>query len=580
MRDNGSQTVICSSAFSQKAANNRNNRPQVWKLAREQLSAKGELFVVANAVNDSVDSHGATEIAINIIHDVYYSNPQADVIMSLQQAFQDANTLLHQIFNGHQPENKVAINCAAVVLTRDGIYYTQTGTSAAYHISKNKIEKLNGVQKTVRSSDKVNSSNHNGFCTEVLKDGDALGFYEQINISIQQKRPLRNGDHFMLCSHNLANLDQEEIKEMVLKRTPQQASRKLVTMADHPGVKNNLIVQIIQVNSASEPSILARLNNLRFFKSNFWRWLLPAFAVLIFVNAALLITKYRELINPPLSDKLAKPVVQPAFNPAQHSNSVIADKVSDSELSATATKSRGQTEFTATSPDNSTRDQNETNLSMTARRSDGPKLNQAVSYPLVAAGAMPVDKLNIIAEMVMGNLKTEELTTIDLAISQDKMIFFNRQKRIKLINQTEYSDLSFQIQTKKLSNSTQGRFGIIFGYRALNRRPYETYYLYAVNGSQVILQKYANFKKQLITTMPVKLDSSSNAQTIQLKVVQYGPYLELHANQQRVFFWQADENIRGRVGIFVDPNTPVEFSKIKSSNSLYLKKMTTSMRLE
>ncbi|MFQ5754420.1 MAG: hypothetical protein ACE5HI_20775, partial [bacterium] len=301
-------------------------------------------------------------------------------------------------------------------------------------------------------------------------------------------------------------------------------------------------------------------------------WFLPAAFFLLILLAVYQLSYKRQNV---IDEQLTQPVLQKA--------EVLANLVNSSKLknaeerkveTALADSERMNNELERLNSENDKPSEGGTYLAAGNNNKTG--MSRSNRQLLKKRKTINYDGLGIFTRMMTNAWDFASLTDEDFNVKDGKLTFLNSAKRKKALHQTEFSDLSIQVQARVIVSDLKGRFGIILGYNLMNSRPYETFYLFSVHKqNQFLLQKFSNFKKELLVAIPAKVDSMDDLSNVQLKATIYGPYLELYVNQKRIYVWQEENDIRGRVGFYVDPNIQVEFSDFKTCNTSYLKKLTS-----
>ncbi|MFQ5825606.1 MAG: protein phosphatase 2C domain-containing protein [bacterium] len=630
------KTIISFSIYSHKRFQQPQNQDYDGKFPREHLTPKGQLFVVANGINGHPESRAASEMVVNIINQVYYSDPSKDIVASLRQAFKDANTLLYELFNSNDYNQKMGISCTALVLTKDQVYIAHIGNNLAYRITRHMIEKLTNNtlvgemhhQAILSKKDSIMHQNRS-------KQSFALGLESSVNIAVKRTIPIKTGDCYLLCSDGLVNIDDQEIKNIVLSNTPKQACKKLIYFAN----KSNINVQVIRIKSVSLKPFWAKPLSIKLLSANKIRSLSVALLFLLaiaiiyksrdkFTNQIVKFSKLFRLQNEDLlvkqpnpfeqriaeSQKVKKMVAeaniffhsgkldsalqtyqailqsypmhlgaiyainqlaeayknkanffhqkayyQQALNffrkaaQLQPNNKELLNRISESEKKLQTIPSSNTLivaeKKNKVSYDNSTNNQVMSTNSLKSARLDIKKRKQTYEWNFL------------------------HLAEEDHEVKNGKIIFLDSPNRKKVLYRSELANFSIQVQAKVINSNFKGRYGIILGYKTMDEEPYETFYLFSVfRQKQFLLQKYSNFKKELIISIPTRVDQINDDRSVQLKVKCQGPYIILYANQRRLYVCYGYENIKGRVGLYADPNLRVEFSKIEISKALDLKK--------
>ncbi len=557
------KAIISFSSRNQKKFKILTNRDQSGQVHREQLSAKGQLFVVTSILNDRNESGEATDVIINIINDIYYSHPSNDVSSSLNHALRDAYTLFHELYNTNGHSEKLRLSFTALVLTKDRVSIAQIGNNQVYRITPHNVEKLT-------------CNNMNG-TSQQLNQNHSLDFTSELQFDVNHDIPLKIGDGYLLCTDGLVNVNHQEMKKIVLSNPPEEASEKLIKMAKESGINQDMDVQVIRINAAPAKPFLTPFNNTRIAFSNKIHWLTTALILLFVVVLYFNFSDNLPNNKNDLSNQLRLQKEEILANPQEPSKLKIAESQKASVLIPGLPQNSPEP---ITSRNNAKpltgSDSNTKAMSPETREPaiEEPTVNQSLQ-----GNSLKYDRLNIFKGMLTDKWEFQNLSDSDFKITEDKVIFLDSPKRKKALYRTKFSDLSFQVQARVLKSNLTGRYGIIVGYHSVASSPLETYYLISIHEQkQLVLQKHSNFKKELIASIPLTKELINNLHNIQLKILSHGPYLEIYANQEHLYLWEHEERITGQIGFYVDPHIHVEFSDFKTSNSWYLKRMILNSR--
>jgi protein phosphatase len=563
------KSIISFSCISHQRSQRPQNQDFYGKFRPENLSPKGQLFVVTHGIDSHTETRKASELAVNTIQQVYYSHPSEDVARSLKQAFLDANTLIHELFNDKAREPLFGISCTALVLTKDRIYIAHVGDNRAYRISHHKIERL------TNGHTQPGENYHQGTLTKKeselhFKPGCALGGESPVNISIKMDIPLREGDCFFLCNNGLANVDDNLIKYVVLSNSPHQACKKLVSLANELGSKDDIDVQVIRINPVPVPPLWARLISVKTTSKSKLLWLSSVLFILLVITATYIFVgkpgnQTVELAKQDRFQKKSLSINQKSPLRPEGTNSEPAQRMAGTVFSITELRESFK-EGRDSIPQNGYSQEALTANSAVGQlqaNTDELKFPKAENKVLKNRNAI-FDKIELIKGVDPDAWDFQRLTNDDLELKKNKIIFLNSPRKKIALYQGELANFSFRVQAQVFSRNVTRRFGIIVGHTVTEESPFETFYLFSVFGNkQFLFQRITNLKKELIASFPAKLESMDGLNTIQLKVIGHGRNIIVYANQRRLYAWTADERIKGQVGLYSDANLRVEFSNIR-----------------
>lgn len=624
------KAIISFSIYSHKRFQQPQNQDCDGQFPQEHLAAKGQLFVITNGINDRTESKEASEMVVNTITQVYYSDPSQDIVTSLRQAFKDANTLVYEIFNHNNgPNQKLGISCTALVLTKDRVYVAHIGNNQAYRISRHRIEKLTSNTLVGEIPNQANTTKKElRTHPKRSKLSIALGLEESIHIEINRTIRFKAGDSYLLCTYGMASIDDQKIKNTVLSNTPTQACKKLIYLAGELGCGDNFNVQVIRIQSATLKPLQAKAIGMKLISAHSMRWLGVALVLLLAVAALykfrdklptqkVTLSNLLQLQNEGLSVKgsntleLGEIENQNVTKMMTSASTFFQEGKLDSALTtyqAVLSSSPGHRaaiqgiNLIAEAYENKARlfhqnanyekalifyrkaaqlQPNNLELENMILESEKKLQNAAPSPGLLVddnkqgstnsgttrfiyKNPSSFESINLIETRPTTKWDFSHLSEEDYQVKKDKIIFRDSPNRKKALYRTEFGDFSIRAHMEVLNDNLKGRYGMIVGYQTMNESPYETFYLFSVFGQkQFLLQKYSNFKKEIVISIPAEADSINNLRSTDLMVKCQGPYMILYANQRRLRVCYGYENIKGRVGLYADPDLLVEFSEVE-----------------
>ena len=217
-------------------------------------SAKGLLFIVADGMGGHKGGKEASSIAVKVIGNEYFILQNEDS-EALKESIEKANSEIYKKAGSSNEFGGMGTTCSALLLKDENGTIGHVGDSRIYKIENNNIEQL------TRDHTKVDEMLREGILTpEEAKNypsksvlARALGVDANVKIDIIKNITLNNNPIFVLCSDGLAKVDGSEILNIVSANVPEEASNKLVSLANERGGKDNVTVLIIKVHSEQTP---------------------------------------------------------------------------------------------------------------------------------------------------------------------------------------------------------------------------------------------------------------------------------------------------------------------------------------
>ena len=216
--------------------------------------AKGLLFIVADGMGGHAGGKEASTVAVEIVSREYFSFNSDIALNAILSAFKAANTKIYQSDSNALHFQKKGTTCSALILENSRAYVAHVGDSRVYKIENGKIFQLTNdhtevsemYRKGILSKDEAKI--HPGKSVLVR----ALGIEPDIEVDLKENIKLNDGDCFVLCSDGLAKVSPDEIKDIVKSFSPDISCKKLISLANERGGKDNVTVQIIKVLSNYE----------------------------------------------------------------------------------------------------------------------------------------------------------------------------------------------------------------------------------------------------------------------------------------------------------------------------------------
>ena len=210
----------------------------------------GQLFLVADGMGGLLSGRMASEMAVNIVQDVYFNSTKGLVGQNLKRAFAEANSRIFQKAFDQDLDHKMGTTCSALVLTDDRGTISHVGDSRIYHIRQGEIRQLTEdhteIADLLRHDLLTSSAAANHPRRSVLSR--ALGIEEDVDVDFLYDIPLHKNDRFVLCTDGLSKISPDEIKNSVLDHTPEDACRSLIELTYERGAGDNITVLVVQIS--------------------------------------------------------------------------------------------------------------------------------------------------------------------------------------------------------------------------------------------------------------------------------------------------------------------------------------------
>ena len=599
---------------------------------------KGLLFIVADGMGGHERGREASETAVRVIQETYYSSSSGIIANDLKGAIQAANREIYNIASSGSDFVKMGTTCSSLVMSGDQVFIGHVGDSRVYRINENGIEQLTQDHTQVAEMyrqgilSKEEAKGHPSKSVLVR----ALGVNPDIEIDLIENIKLENEDYFIICSDGLGKVTKDEIKEVVLRSSPQEACNALVDLANERGGHDNITVQVIQVHEkemVAAPEVPAQKSKPR---KSWFRWL-----ILILIIAGISWVGYRFHQNIFSWIGIQKDIFseddipQESLRSARSSemgeinsdiNKLLIEaarlkRVSEWDAALKIYQSilqddpmnlasvNGINEIATAYKSQADQLQNEqdyqgaiiyykkalnlqpknqelrnsiqvcenalenpvSNLepSVTTTEEDENKLEKPVEEPVTNERTRRVEE-NILAEgYQISKWRFFGLNEDDYSFNSAGINFLDNSTAKKAILDKYFEDINVEVTAEVKNIQRIGKIGLIVGYRAGNGSNSDDYFLYTVNGQKnFTLEKISGSESEELLSIPYPSDELDKSNELTLKVKCLGPWIMVYNNQKLLKAWLSQKFIRGKVGLFADPNKQVLFSDFRVSPAI------------
>ena len=226
--------------------------------------AEERLFIVADGMGGHRGGAQASRIAVETIQQSFLASASSPIDDRLREAFQKANDAIRRYGSENLPDEIIGTTCTALAIKGDAGWIGHIGDSRAYRITGSSIRQLtrdhSNVAEMVRNHllTKEEAKNH----PERSMLTRALGVADISEIDTVGEFSLGDNEWYLMCSDGLANnVEEQEMKDLVLSGTPMEACDSLVNLALERGGQDNITVLVIQLEQ--EPTVVNKMK--RFF---------------------------------------------------------------------------------------------------------------------------------------------------------------------------------------------------------------------------------------------------------------------------------------------------------------------------
>jgi len=587
---------------------------------------KGLLYIIADGMGGHAGGKKASQLALSVVSQDYFSLSSNNISDCLQGAFKSANSKIYQSSEDELQFKRMGTTCTALILEKDFAYIAHVGDSRIYRVTHEKIEQLTQdhtqvaemYRKGILSKEEAK---HHPFKSVLIR---ALGIEPEVEIDIKKNIQVKPEEYYVLCSDGLANVKKEEIREIVLTKSPENACEDLINLANQRGGHDNVTVLIIKTNKDLEDSSSVGHPPI---KNPFERWYKLGILAIAILTILIIGFIYRETIfgwfggNDNIeiqaynSDdrKNQNKEMELLLNKASY---FLEEGIPDSALIIyNMILKNNQMHLGALNGINSVAEEYK---KQGDQLKNEKKYREAILFYRKAAGLHPDDKTlislielcereiqntdfpssidyssntknafedssvdlsndknsDIAGENIsFSNIEDNEWNLIGLSeddyeFEQYGIIFLRSGKLKKAIYEKSQKDVDVEFYVQLNTGRKDKRAGIIIGYNRNNDFGTEDYFLFSTDiVGNFLLQKISGGEEKKLLSVSRQIYSFKDSLIFKLKIKSLGPWIMIYNDQNLLDSWLNEEFITGKIGLYAEPNINVEFSYFKISSA-------------
>jgi protein phosphatase len=221
----------------------------------------GWLYIVADGVGGADSGEFASRFASEKTRDHYLaSSEEPHWGQRLAKAMHTANSELRQYVAENAENSRMATTMVAAVFQESHLFITNVGDSRGYlwhqgqltQVTKDQSLVAKLVEEGAISPEEAKGHPHENIILS------SLGSEAHPQIDLYE-RDLNAGDILLLCSDGLTKyVENDEIAQIITTLAPDQASQKLVMLANERGGSDNISVAIIHYCPTKKKNINAK----------------------------------------------------------------------------------------------------------------------------------------------------------------------------------------------------------------------------------------------------------------------------------------------------------------------------------
>jgi protein phosphatase len=215
----------------------------------------GDIYIVADGVGGQEHGAEASQLAVRIIHDLFYQKRQAgaSVAVALEQAADQANLA---IYNEAQARGASRMGCTVVAAVHHNGQRTilHAGDARAYLLRDDELHQLTRDDTWVQIQVDEGIIGEETAANHELRHvvTRVLGNKTTLEITLSPALSIESGDTLLLCSDGLYDaVPSEKIGQILAGYTPQAAADTLVKLAVKANAKDNVTAVVVNSQHVS-----------------------------------------------------------------------------------------------------------------------------------------------------------------------------------------------------------------------------------------------------------------------------------------------------------------------------------------
>jgi serine/threonine protein phosphatase PrpC len=224
-----------------------------WEAEDEnEIKARGAVALLADGVGGHGEGEVASELAVETaLRTFHEANPTATDNQILWRMFNAANIAVYDAGMTRGGADRMATTLTISLFRRNQVAVGHVGDSRAYLIRAGQVKQLTSDHTYVAMQLKMKVISQVEAMTSELRGMLTRSIGQNPTVQVDYNRSaLHVNDIVVQCSDGLYGCVTEgELRDVVLKYAPPEASERLVEIAERRGVEDNVSVQIVRVEA-------------------------------------------------------------------------------------------------------------------------------------------------------------------------------------------------------------------------------------------------------------------------------------------------------------------------------------------
>lgn len=218
----------------------------------------GYLAVLADGMGGYQRGEVASEMAIEVIRDMFAADPGADTALLLKQAFRRANERIYENGQGAVPPQMMGTTLVVAAVRGKYATIANIGDSRAYLARANRLTQITKDHSLVAdqvangtiTEDEARESPHRNILTH------ALGHRAKLDAKMPNifELTLLPEDRLLLCTDGFYDVvPGTDLLNVLLTNDAEPATKRLVELAKERGTSDNVSAVVVEILPAREP---------------------------------------------------------------------------------------------------------------------------------------------------------------------------------------------------------------------------------------------------------------------------------------------------------------------------------------
>jgi serine/threonine protein phosphatase PrpC len=222
----------------------------------ETRNRKGILTIVADGMGGHASGEVASQMAVELISEIYYADKKQDAPAALKTAIETASGQIYETSLTDEKMFGMGTTVIALVLQNDCAFSAHVGDSRLYRLRAGEMEMM-----TVDHSQVMEMVKYGIISMEEARNHDdknvilrAVGTQPTVEAEVSDAFALAAGDEFLLCSDGLCDMltDEEIAKIWRAAKDVHAACESLIEAAKQKGGHDNITVGIVKIAGAGK----------------------------------------------------------------------------------------------------------------------------------------------------------------------------------------------------------------------------------------------------------------------------------------------------------------------------------------